>query len=314
MVYWMKRFYCVYSYECNDRCINCCLDKETEKVNKKLSFPDMKGYLETFSINKNDIFEMSGGEPTIDKEFISHLLKYISDEKGFNRNRINILSNCENFSDKDFTDQISKYFGHITSTFYRYNQIDQDVFTQIPGSFNNKINGLNNLHDNDVKLHIKTIINRKNYRELEQFIDLCSTNFSDSHIIMGWLCLIGEAWKNRDDLALEISKAGPYIENAIDKAREIGLNLTLTLPLCCVDPYYWKGHMPGDLTYELEKVIFINPEVGIEEKSPEEVPLFNKPSKKCDLCLLKYQCVWEWEGYENYLDIDNMVNPITDGI
>lgn len=307
----MKRFYCVYSYDCNVNCINCCLDREKLGNNMRFTLDEMKNALQKYKIEENDILEISGGEPTIDKKMFINFTKYLLNEKGFQRNRINVLSNAQIFSDIDFTNKSSDYFGHITSTFYGATEKMHDSFTRTPGSYVQKIAGLKNLMNRNVELHIKTLINKQNHESITSFIEICKSNFEDAHIILGWLCLIGEAWKNRDSLAMELSDAASNIENAIEMAREYGLNLNITVPLCIIDPYYWEGTIPGDLTAGLEKVIFINPEKGVLEKSPSEVPLLAKPTRKCDVCILKNRCVWEWEGYDKYYDdIDDFLKPV----
>lgn len=307
----MKRFYCVYSYECNNNCINCCLDRGKLGDSMRFTLDEMKNALKKYQIEEDDILEISGGEPTLDKKMFINFTKYLVNEKGFQRNRINILSNAQTFSDVDFVNESSDYFGHITSTFYGATGKIHDSFTRTPGSYAQKIVGLKNLKNKNVELHIKILINKQNYKLIESFIDMCRSNFEDAHIILGWLCLIGEAWKNRDSLAMELSDATSNIEIAIERAREYGLNLNLTVPLCIIDPYYWEGTIPCDLTAGLEKVIFINPEKGVLERAPSDVPLLAKPTNKCDNCILKNRCVWEWEGYDKYYDnIDIFLKPV----
>ena len=278
----------------------------------RFTLDKMKNALEKYKIEENDILEISGGEPTLDKKMFINFTKYLVNEKGFQRSKINILSNAQIFSDIDFANKSSEYFGHITSTFfYGATEKMHDSFTRTPGSYAQKMVGLKNLMNNGVELHIKFLINKQNYESIKSFIEMCKSNFEDSHIILGWLCLIGEAWKNRDFLAMKLSEATSSVETAIEMAREYGLNLNITIPLCIIDPYYWEGTIPGDLTAGLEKVIFINPEKGVLEKNPSEVPLLNKPTEKCNNCILKNRCVWEWEGYDEYYDnIDGFLKPI----
>ena len=239
-----------------------------------------------------------------------NFLKFLIEEKNFERNRINLLTHAQNFSSDNLTKETSKYLGHVTSTFYGANSSLHDYCTQVNGSFDKKIIGLKNLSDSGIDLHIKILTNKLNYNTLDDFIDLCSKYFSESHIIIGWLCLIGNAWTNRELLTMSLPDAKSNIESAIEKARDNSLNLNLSIPLCSIDPYYWEGHLPGNLKKGLEKVIFINPEYSIEEKKPEDVPLFSKPSKLCDSCILKEKCVWEWEGYDLYWDVEKMLKPI----
>jgi len=277
----------------------------------RFTLDEMKNALKKYQIGKDDILEISGGEPTLDKNMFINFTKYLVEEKGFQRNRINVLSNAQTFSDEDFVRKSSDYFGHITSTFYGATEKVHDSFTRTPGSYFQKIAGLKNLKNEGVELHIKFLINKQNYESITSFIDMCRSNFEKAHIIIGWLCLIGEAWKNRNSLALKLSDAASNIEAAIGKAREYRLNLNITIPLCIIDPYYWEGTIPGDLTTGLEKIIFINPEKGVLERDSSDVPLLAKPTNKCDNCILKNRCVWEWEGYDKYYeDIDSFLKPV----
>jgi len=270
---------------------------------------DIKKIFEKYQIEKDDILEISGGEPTIDADSFHQNLEFLVEEKGFTRKRINVLTHGDNCGSVKST--IFKYVGHVTTSFYAPDENMHDFFTQQKGSFSKKMEGLLSLVGSSTKLHIKFLTNNLNYKKIPEFIDFCVKNFDNAHIILGWMCLVGNAWENRNILGIEPNKAKKHIEMALDKANNSDLNLNLTIPLCTIDPYYWAGHLPGNLLKGLDDLIFIKPGEDILIKKPDEVPLFSKPSKKCTNCLLKQKCVWEWEGYEKfYPDIDKILSPI----
>ncbi len=306
----MNRFYTTIGYDCNQNCINCILDKEIRDRKFKLDLQRFKEIMSKYEISEDDIFEVTGGETTLDQFLLLDVLNYAKN-RGFKRNRVNVLTNAINFTSDELINKATPLFGHVVSTFYSHKPYIHDKISGTKKSFEKKIIALKKLEQKNVILHIKTLISRFNYKDLDKFIDFCNKEFPKSYILLTWIDYKGEAWKNRDHLIVTLEETVSHIQKAIEKARTYNLKYSLLFPLCMIDPYYWKGIIPRAITDNLEKAIFIDP---LEDNSFREFPgkkirFVDKPSV-CNGCIFSEKCVWEWKNYTQLYELKKLA-PIT---
>ncbi len=294
----MNRFYIALGYDCNHDCLNCILDPDASTEFPRISLHRLRDLLGRYAITKQDIIEITGGEPTYDRDEFISLLHFLHDEAGFARDRINVLSNATSFATDEFAQRSAPYFGHIVSTFYSEEAAVHDEVTRRAGSFERELCGLRKLQDMNVVLHIKTLVTNRTVGRLSRFIEFCHENFRDAYVLIAWLDYRGRAWTNRSSLGVTLEEARTSIEEAIELARTKDLRLSVLFPLCLLDPAHWDGLIPRDLTIELDKVVFIdpmNPEL-LREQPGEEIVFLEKPAS-CAGCVLRNRCVWEWKEY-----------------
>lgn len=189
---------------------------------------------------------VSGGEPTLQSCFfdvMSHLAGLGIDA--------GILSNADRFSDIAIVRELADIFpinrlSVTTSIHSRIPELHERI-TGALGSFSRSISGLHNLVSLNIRVNIKHIVNRYSYRDMSEFVRWSSDEFHGASLIdITGMDLCGMEESARASIAVPNMEAGCFLEEAADayeKVREEGFCGKLKfsdLPLCCVDPFYWK--------------------------------------------------------------------------
>lgn len=284
----IKDAYMVFGYACNQKCICCPCDKQSNLE----AVIDLEKLKETVNhlceIGITDV-TISGGEPTISPHFFQ-MIEYISN-KGLN---IHILSNGEKFSNDEF---IEKFIGivkekkvsvTITTTFHSYIDAIHEEQNGSKGSFERSMKGLKLLDENGINIALKHCITKYNYKDLKNFIKLITTDFSPRAEIQLWgidLCGIDKETANKYFVKFEDIK--PYIEEALDYFKKINIDdrnqiLSINnLPLCMCDCYYWTYYSLPQAHYYID----------YGNKNDEELDLnYGTLSLECKNCPFREYC------------------------
>jgi len=289
-----RKIYITINSNCNNNCINCLLPKDFKSSGDILSPSKLESILTKIPIQKYDIIEISGGEPTLHPSLIDIL--YIL--KSRSHGKIVLLTNAENLVDYKFAKTICEFVDDFVVTLYTSNEKMHDFITQTPGSFKKKWVGLSNLSKLGAKIHIKTLLMQQTFKTFPDLIKFANSHFTNFHFNINSLHMVNNAWDNRAVIGVRFSEAKPYIEEALDYAEENNIIASAFVPMCVIDPYYWH-YFPVGFGEIIKRSISITPngKVGKAEMLLRE--FINKPAK-CQRCILKNRCYWPWEGYVNY--------------
>jgi MoaA/NifB/PqqE/SkfB family radical SAM enzyme len=247
--------------------------------------------------DRSIICEVSGGEPTLSSNFIDvlKLLKRYK-EKG-DIFKIAVLTNAITSSDANFAREISRYADDAVVSLYSHNAEQHDWFTGISGSFAKKTAGINNLLNNGVYVHIKTLVMKPSFKDFEQLAIFIRDNWGRIiHATINATHYTGDALKNSDALAVKYSEAKPYLEKALDVFMNANITTNIFLPICILDPKYW--HLAVSNYVELinnSHSIAPNMEFGKAGRLLHEFINCNDFCKKCELAK---RCNWPWRNYE----------------
>ncbi|MFX1299223.1 MAG: radical SAM protein [Promethearchaeota archaeon] len=283
-----RKIFITINYECNNNCINCCNLEEQKTSPLQLSLDGIMNFISQLSIQEEDIFTISGGEPTLHPnlyEITSFLRNNFS-------NDIVLLSNAHRFNTRDYAEKISKNITDIVSTLYGVTDKQHEQITQNGGSFSNLIEGIRIMESFGIKIHLKYLFMKHNYKDLPKFIDLAENTFKNPHLIINMVDFVGFAKKNFELIAVKHSTAAPYIEKALDKTIKYHIPTSIFMPMCLIDPYYWN-HFPIKYKNIIEESYFINPMRGMRRASQYHI---NNPSF-CKSCRLISRCGWPWVEY-----------------
>lgn len=297
----MKKAYLTLDFRCNNDCLLCANTPQERREDKILTAKDVYEFLGRTKMGRGDSIEISGGEPTLRKDIVD-IFKFYRDNSDA---ELVLLSNARKLSEGKLSNQLSGYTDRIATAIYNTNPQMHDFVTQRNKSFSQTLKGLKNMDDNGTKISVKMIPIKQNYKELPEFVDFAFKNFSDPTVFFSGLDLKGHAEINRDKLSVSYSEIMPYLEKALDKAEDYGKHvLVFTMPMCSIDPHYWKYYSIGmdEISKEIE---FMVPGVPKDKES-----LFlGRPTEGCKECALEPRCYWPWQGYIETFG-DKEIKPI----
>jgi MoaA/NifB/PqqE/SkfB family radical SAM enzyme len=207
---------------CNNSCLYC------DEKNKR-SQPGVPDFWKSLLDNDpTDSIELYGGEPTLRKDFFN-----ILDTAGnCGYRRIKVVTNARTCADINTSLRIIELgCYHFEVKIHHFRADIHDFVTQVRGSLQETVQGVSNLR------RIKTLHNAPFSAFISLRIPLSRKNIEDlSHIILALIPYrIDRFILSFDDSELELSRALPYVKNAIDLTL---LNrvwiITQKIPPCCM--------------------------------------------------------------------------------
>jgi MoaA/NifB/PqqE/SkfB family radical SAM enzyme/precorrin-6B methylase 2 len=250
-----------------------------ESMNSKLekSIERIKEEIDNIIENLNHI-ELNGGEPTLNKNLFK-ILEYI--ERKNKDIEIALITNARMFSIPSFAKKLKdlnlKRF-KIDTTLYGADSKLHDAITRTPNSFNQQIRGIKNLINHGIKIELRIVINKINYKALKEISEFIIKNFRKEDILSVTFISIkyfGEAYKNRNIVGIRIFEIVPYLEKAVDILLKNNFKVNLFhFPHCILKEEYRK--LSFGITAESEEIVFM---------------------KQCALCKEKENCSGIWKSY-----------------
>jgi len=158
---------------CNLRCIHCYLDsslpsKEEEKIPKE----KWKAIIDESVELGTEILQITGGEPTLNKDF-SGILEYASQK---NYRKIKIYTNAYGLNEE--TRRVIKRSRALVSvSFYSANPQVYDLITRVEGSFEGTVGTLNRMIKENIPLRARIILTPYNdsQKDIESTIQLLNS-------------------------------------------------------------------------------------------------------------------------------------------
>lgn len=268
----------VVSKSCNNRCINCFILKKSNHIttyseahlkNRLLFFKKKYGNLATISL--------TGGEPTLNTDLFK-ILKEI--RLLFPDTEIAILTNGRMFFYKDYVTQfydLNIRNAKVVIPIYGHTASLHDSVTQVQESFNQTIQGIKNLLEKNIWIELRVIINKFNYRYLNEITTYVFNEFNN---ILYLVFIVMELNKDIVDtgVVIKYSEFVPYLKEAIEHSDSNKNKIKLYhFPLCIIEPKYWS------LIY----------------KSIEDYKLTF--SEQCNMCSYKRDCMGILKTYMRYV-------------
>ena len=293
----MKSAYFTIGSRCNHRCVFCPC--KWEKRDREIELSVFKEKVDEIEANPQiDSIILSGGEPTIQKNFLE-LLAYLS----HTRLRVRLLTNADRLSDPDMAKRVEKAISprqmELVTAIHSYNEKIHESITGCAGSFERTNQGLHNMIRAGYRVILKFCISKINYKDMSGTVSFIYENFPDSVSLS--FCSIdycGRADENDADCAVEFQEMREYLEDALDRVgkytsqgRKRNIIVTNT-PLCCVDPAYWKYFIcesKNDMAAFLPLPGEEKTEIKYNSKS-ESGTFFNA----CRVCDVEKYCAGAW--------------------
>jgi MoaA/NifB/PqqE/SkfB family radical SAM enzyme len=263
------------NYNCNNNCSSCIMEYMNSQIEK--STKKIKEEIDIILKDLNHI-ELNGGEPTLNKNLFS-ILKYIEEKK--KGMEIALITNARMFSIPSFAKRL-KYLNlkkfKIDTTIYGPNSKIHDAITRTPNSFNQQIRGIRNLINHGIKIELRIVINKINYKVLNEISEFIIKNFKKEEILSVTFISIkyfGEAYRNKNIVGVRISEIIPHLERAVDNLLKNNFKVNLFhFPHCILKEEY--RNLSFGITAESEEIAFV---------------------KECTFCKERKNCSGIWKSY-----------------
>jgi His-Xaa-Ser system radical SAM maturase HxsC len=227
----------VTSKDCNNNCVMCMADEiASEKV---FSLRDLLNHPDKWT-SKNGVktITFSGGEPTLNKELplilkeLKHLFPHIE---------LSLLSNGRMFRYANYAASFKGMDNFKVSIPLHGATCDlHDAITQTKGSFNQTLEGIENLLKEKIFVEIRLVINRLNYKELKETAAYAFRRFKD---LLYFVFIPMELNKKlvKRHVSVRYSEFTPYLQEAIEglDIRDRKRVKIYHCPLCVIEKKCW---------------------------------------------------------------------------
>ncbi|MBR9676974.1 radical SAM protein [Candidatus Woesearchaeota archaeon] len=274
-------------FSCNNNCLFCV--QADNKLKNNRSFNDIKEDLED-SRKRCDGVVLTGGEVTIRKDFFD----IVTLAKKLDYKTVQVQTNARMFANLDFCKKtIATGATEFSPALHGHDAAQHDFLTQTPGSFVQTIKGIKNLKALNAKILTNTVVTQQNYQDLPKIAQLL-VKLGVDQFQFAFIHPMGNAWKNFDQVVPSISKAAPYIHQALSIGAAAGITVMAeAMPYC---------HMQGYEDYIAEKVI---PEAEIRGSKHQNTDSFTTQRKvygkqkfvQCKKCYYDNVCEGPWKEY-----------------
>jgi His-Xaa-Ser system radical SAM maturase HxsC len=264
------------TFRCNNNCISCIFNLDVVEKLKPLDPPERQIRKVINSVKNGDILCMTGGEPTIRKEFFK-FLRYA--KKRNPEMEVFVVSNGRMFYYKNFVEKMVgiglknlkmgiALYGHDTNV--------HDAITRIPGSFEQTIGGIKNLIKCGVPVELRVIVSKMNYRHLVDIANYVARNLDKIYrVVFINMKYTGNAYINRKVLFVRYSEVVPYAEKAAEILLKKNIEVKMFhFPLCTIKKKYHK--LAKGVTKQKSELMFV---------------------EACKRCKLKEECPMIWKSY-----------------
>jgi len=218
------------TYDCNNRCIWCYSNSSSNETRKNTMSKEMlnssRKLLKDLGIEK---ITLIGGEPTMYKG-IEEIVA-TSKEMGFN---VGMVSNGRKFSSKKFTKKIKESsLDRLTISIEGSNREMHDKITQVPGSFEQSIRGIDNCHELGIPIATESTVSYINQEDLPSLVRFLKSK----SIGMASFNVCGPCLTKEHNFTVQPKDASDLLAKIYKTSKEVGLKITIVTPqpLCNFD-------------------------------------------------------------------------------
>ena len=227
--------------KCNSNCIMCPTPEYTRRNSDDPCIARLIELASHMSVHTPHI-TVTGGEPFLAGKDIFGLFGFCRSK--FPDTEFLVLTNGRVFALKEYCELLKETAPDNTILgipIHGSCAVVHDAITRTPGSFNQTISGLQNLHNLGVRLELRIVVCRMNITDLANTARLIASVLPNAErvCIMG-MEMTGNAHVNRDMVWIPYQQSAPFVAEATDVLIGAGIDVRLyNYPLCTVDHKYW---------------------------------------------------------------------------
>lgn len=267
-------------YACNCRCLGCYSCSAEAK--DQMEWPELLGWLERGRRLGAQHLWLSGGEPTLRKDFLPTLQA----AKRLGYQRIKVQTNGMLFSYPQLIDRARA--AGMTEVNLLLRSLDpalHDELQQTPGSHRLLNQAVDLLAQRDLRLEGDVLVTSKNARELPDLVDHYARR-GLRHFNVWLFSLVDQGERDLAGLIPRLSELAPLLLRARALAQGYGVSIcSLNTPHCVVDPEAW------DLQFDAKgmDLLVVNP--GGKAFSLEQSALeLGRYVEACEKCAARPWC------------------------
>lgn len=274
-------------FDCNNNCLFCVQANNKYAGNRSLD--EIKRDLLDCK-PRCDKVVLTGGEVTIRNDIID-IIKFA---KNLNYKIIQLQSNGRMFSSLEFCQKaLAAGTNQFAPALHGYCAEQHDSLTRAKGSFMQTVRGIKNLRSLGVFVSTNSVAVEQNYTTLPRLAKLL-VKLDVNQFQMAFVHAMGNAWKNFDTVVPSISKAAPFIHQALQIGIDAGkIVMAEAMPYC---------HMKGYEDYVAENFI---PDCEVRGKEDQRTNDHNSLRKnygktkfpQCKECKYNSVCEGPWKDY-----------------
>lgn len=282
---------------CNQDCIFCFARDGDLRLTDLASAPEIFGRLSAEGIEG---VMFSGREPTLN----GRLPEYIASARAAGMKNVTVETNALLFAQAEQVTNCRQ--AGLKAAFVSFHSARPETVAKLtgrPDSFARTLQGIRNLLDAQVDVELNCVVNRHNFRELEEVARfVCNELSRITSITFSFVAPLGRAQDN-EVLVPPISEAAPYLRAALLTCEEAGLAALVPgrcgIPLC---------FLPG-----LER-FFVDYQLR-HEAPPMRSTADREKTSLCSGCRFDEQCHGLWAAYAKLHGTDEIrdrywqVNP-----
>ncbi len=228
---------------CNERCVFC----STPPVGGELPFEEVKKRMLRLKEEGTDELVITGGEPTLKKDFIEIL--ELAQKMGFEE--ITVQSNGTMFFREEFVQQLAKMKCNlkISVSFHSSDEKTFGELTKAPYAYKNVLKGLELLGKYEIFTLIVTVIQTANYPHLKEHLKFICDNYPFiKHFSFNFIDPVYWAKDNAWTVP-SFSEASPFIREAFQYLQDNGKTFRIEkIPLCFIRDF---EHNHSDLRRDI---------------------------------------------------------------
>jgi len=201
-----------------------------------------KGELDIFEIekkildSKTDLFELTGGEPTIHSklyEIITFLAK--------NNKNYTLVTNGRLFYYNDFVKKLTNHgnLAGVRVSIHGHNSETHDELSGVKGSYKQVIQGFKNLNKLSIPFGVCIVITSTNYMYLNEIVKLVN-KFKVNHYSFSFLAFTPTTFRDHKNLMIEYNKVTPILEKVVSqiiKTKQATVNIEKA-PKCILPNFH----------------------------------------------------------------------------
>ncbi|MEM5806795.1 MAG: radical SAM protein [Candidatus Aenigmatarchaeota archaeon] len=286
-------------FQCNNNCLFCSINPDSRFKNKSTE-QVKKDILDAKKVGA-EVLGFTGGEPTI-REDIFELVSFAK-KQGFRT--IRIQTNGRMFSYKEFTKKIiDSGANYFKFSIHGHRPEIHDYLTQVPGSFDQAIQGIKNIKELGRIVEVNILINKVNYKFLPQLVKFL-IDLGISRFVLIFCNYFGNAYKNKEIVAVSYTNAVPYIKDALDIIEDYNLDkaVLMFVPICFMTGY--EKFVTSDLSPFKTEVKGPDFDVNLDEKFVDE----KRKLPQCNKCIYGLICSGVRIDYLNIFGSDE-IHPV----
>lgn len=289
----IKKTVIILGYTCNNNCVFCVYSEKDRKNDRPLA--EIKESIMEAKVAGTTYLEFIGGETTIRPDFLE-ILKFA---KQFEFETISITTNGRALYYAEYAKEIlDAGLTSIVFSIHGHNAKLHDSLTQVPGSFEQLLNAIENIKKLGFKnIGSNTTVVKKNYKDLEKigkFIYALGIRNSEFIFVDPNQ---GGASLDLKKMVPRISKAAPYIR----KCLEIGRRNKIPhwhiryVPLCFFEDFL--DQISEIQEVESFKTQHIGPDFVNLDVENSRSQIGRTKGSQCKKCKLNNICEGIWKKY-----------------